>query len=181
MTAPRLLRAAAAFLLLLLLLPVAAPAAAGQTAGQQALMAEAGVDFPEEIAGFRRIGIGSVGPGRVGGQYAGPGDAVVDIFIVRSDVPVDVELASTEALIARIFANLATVRDLAAPPGASGAVGRLWRGDSNVGPVLTGLMLFQRRGWRIKIRGTVAAAAGEAGWAGIERLMHDFDWGAPAT
>ena len=43
--------------------------------------------------------------------------------------------------------------------------------------MLTGTMIWHRDGWRIKIRGTVDADRGEAGWGEIQRLIDAFDWG----
>jgi hypothetical protein len=63
------------------------------------------------------------------------------------------------------------VRDLPAPAGAPGALGRLWRGEMAGQQVLTGMYMWHREGWRIKIRATFAIARGEASWAEVERLV----------
>ena len=38
------------------------------------------------------------------------------------------------------------------------------------------MMLWQRRGWRIKARVTQDAGLGETGLAEIERFLREFDW-----
>ena len=165
--------AVAAFLLTF---PVATVAQPQATEEQQALLTEAGVVFPDRIAGFTRVRISSVQPGRVGATYAGPGDALADIFLARSTRPVTEEFDSTEGMIGTIFANLRPVRDLPAPAEAPGALGRIWSGETNGRPVYTAMMLWQRRGWRIKARVTLDASMGDSGLAEIERFIREFNW-----
>lgn len=171
-----LLAAAAAFLALL----ASAPAPAqppGETASRRGeIMREAGVAFPDRIGAFTLQRIGSVGPGRVGATYLSPGGALVDIFVAPAEVPLEREFADTEESIVRVFGPLRPLRDLAAPPSAPGALGRLWAVETGRGPAHTAAMVWQRRGWRIKLRGTVLAAAGDAGVAEIEGLIRAFDW-----
>lgn len=170
----RLRKAAAA--LLLLIAPLGAAAQTESAEGQRQILREAGIAFPERLGSFRLLGTSSVQAGRVGAQYGGPGDAIADIFISRVAQPLESEFASTEAMIGQVFANLRPVRDLAAPTSAPGARGRLWTGESGGRPAYTAMMLWHRGGWRIKMRVTVDASAGEAGIAEIERFIHAFDW-----
>ncbi|HYE28799.1 MAG TPA: hypothetical protein VEA61_11290 [Allosphingosinicella sp.] len=171
MARPTLLRAAIACLLALSPAGVVA-----QPAPDMAILEAAGAGFPERIGEFTRRAIASVEPGRINASYRNDGDALVDIFISRAGMPLDEEFASTEGMIGRVFSDLRAVRDLPPPPEAPTARGRLWTGMSGSGRVLTAMMLDQRGGWRIKIRGTVSQAAGEAGAKAIEQLMRDYGW-----
>ena len=145
-----------------------------------ALLARSGVAFPDRLGNFTRTAIGSVGPGRIHASYvlppAGPGNPVADVFIAEVNSSVGEELSRTEQLIRNNFQNLRLVRELGAPKGAPGAVGRLWSGSIGDHRVLTGVILYHRRGWRIKVRATVNAAAGEAAWAEVEKMLEAFDW-----
>jgi hypothetical protein len=172
MARPSLFGAAAALLLAL------APAAASaqSAAPDQTVLKASGAELPERIGDFTRVGISSVEPGRLGASYRNGGDALVDIFIARSVMTVEEELAGTEGMIGRVFSDLRAVRDLPAPAAAPTAKGRLWTGVSGSGPVYTLMMIDRREGWRIKIRGTVAQAQGEAGVAAIEKLVRDYGW-----
>ena len=167
---------AAAAVAFLLSCPVATVAQPQATEEQRALIAEAGASFPDRIANFTRVRISSVQPGRVGATYTGPGHSLADIFLARSDRPVADEFAATEGMIGAIFANLRPLRDLPAPAAAPGALGRIWSGESSGQPVYTAMMLWQRRGWRIKVRVTLDAAIGDSGLAEIERFMREIDW-----
>lgn len=172
----------AAVVALLLACPAAAVAQPQATEPQQALLAEAGVSFPDRIANFTRGSINSVQPGRVSATYHGPGDALADIFLARAAMPVQEEFVSTESMIGTIFTNLRPVRDLPAPPAAQGALGRIWTGESNGQPVYTAMMLWQRRGWRIKARVTLNAEMGDSGLAEVERFIREIDWeGVPGA
>jgi hypothetical protein len=172
MVTRRLLGAAAA----LLLLTLGPAGAVAQLPPDTAILAEAGTDLPERIGEFSRVAISSVEPGRVGASYRDRSGALVDIFLAKAAVPLEEEFQSTEGMIGRVFSDLRAVRDLPAPPAAPTAKGRLWTGVSASGPVHTAMMLDQRGGWRIKIRGTVSKAAGEAGVRAIEAFMRDFGW-----
>jgi hypothetical protein len=170
-----------------LLLGLAAPSAAiAQTAPvDTSLLAESGVIFPERLGKFVRLRISSVGTGRIGASYVlppeGPGSPVADIFLARVYDPLPEELARTEQLIGSNFQDLAPVRELRAPRGAPGAVGRLWSGSIGEHRVLTGVILYHRRGWRIKVRATVDAVGGEAAWSEVEKMMDAFDWNGPGA
>lgn len=180
MRRPRFLQVAV--VVLLLACPVATVAQPLATEAQQALLAEAGVTFPDRIANFTRVRINSVQPGRVSASYAGPGDSLADIFLARATTPVRDEFVATEGMIGAIFTNLRPVRDLPAPSAAQGALGRVWSGESNGRPVYTAMMLWQRRGWRIKVRVTLDANLGDSGLAEVERFIREFDWeGVPGT
>lgn len=169
------------------LLGLAAPSAVIAQAGtpDTSLLARAGVAFPERLGNFVRTGISTVGAGRIHGSYllppAGPGNPVADIFIAEVHTPLAEELANTEQLIRGNFQNLTLVRELRAPRGAPGAVGKLWSGSIGEHRVLTGVILYHRRGWRIKVRATVDAANGEAAWAEVEKMMVAFDWNGPGA
>jgi|GEM_PF-4445355 len=169
----------------LLGLAVPSPVIAQAPTPDTSLLARSGVVFPERLGNFTRTGINSVGAGRIHGSYllppAGPGNPVADIFIAEVYTPLGEELTRTEQLIRGNFQNLTLVRELRAPRGAPGAVGRLWSGSIGEHKVLTGVILYHRRGWRIKVRATVNAANGEAGWAEVERMMDAFDWNGPGA
>ncbi len=170
-----------------LLLGLAAPSAAvAQNATpDMSPLAQSGVVFPERLGNFVRVAISSVGEGRIGGSYTlspgGPGSPVADIFLARVSDPLAEELERTEQLVGANFQDLKRVRELRAPRGAPGAVGRLWSGSIRGNRVLTGIMLYHRDGWRIKVRATVDAAGGEGAWAEVEKMMDAFDWNGPGT
>ena len=169
------------------LLGLAVPAAAIAQAPtpDTSLLTRSGVVFPERLGNFTRTAVSSVGTGRIHGSYtlppAGPGNPVADIFIAEVYTPLGEELGRTEQLIRGNFQNLSLVRELRAPRGAPGAVGRLWSGSIGEHRVLTGVILYHRRGWRIKVRATVNAANGEAAWAEVEKMMDAFDWNGPGA
>ena len=169
------------------LLGLAAPSAALAQAAppDTTLLARSGVAFPERLGNFVRVGISSVGPGRIHGSYVlppqGPGNPVADIFLAEVYDPLAEELERTEQLIRGNFQNLTLVRELRAPKGAPGAVGRLWSASIGNDRVLTGVILYHRRGWRIKVRATVDAAGGEAAWAEVEKMLDAFDWNGPGA
>lgn len=171
--------------LLLALALAVAPVAAGaqQPAGDpnpEAVQRQAGLAFPDQLGGFSRTRIYSVAPGQVSATYmlrssSNPADFIlVDIFAIRSSRSVAEDFASGEAAVVQLNSNIVAVRDLPAPAGAPGALGRLWTGDMNGQPVLTGMYVWHREGWRIKIRGTFLASRGEPSWAEVERLIRDF-------
>lgn len=175
------MRTAFAFLSAILIGLAAPSAAVAQSATpDSSLLAEAGVAFPEQLGKFVRTGISSVGAGRIGASYVippqNPGHPVADIFLARVQDPIAIELTRTEQLIGNNFQDLKLVRELRAPRGAPGAVGRLWSASIGGHRVLTGLILYHRRGWRIKVRATVSADGGEAAWAEVEKMLEAFDW-----
>ena len=170
------------------LLGLAAPSAAiAQAAAtpDMSILTRAGVIFPERLGNFVKTGTGSVGAGRIHGSYilppAGPGHPVGDFFIAQVNSPLGEELTRTEQLIGNNFQNLKLVRELRPPRGAPGAVGRLWSASIGDHKVLTGVVLYHRAGWRIKLRATVDAAGGEAAWAEVEKMMDAFDWNGPGA
>jgi hypothetical protein len=164
-----------------LLAPGALAAQASPPPPDMSLLAAAGVVFPERLGGFDRVEVRGNGPGQVAATYIAPsqiaGDPVVTILISRAVISAAVELAQTEASIGGDGRRVTAVRDLPAPRGAPGAVGRLWRLDETRGAALIGAVIWHRDGWRIKIRGVVSAASGDVGWAEVQRLIDTFDWG----
>lgn len=164
-------------------LPAAAPAQPPRLPPDTSVLARTGIVFPERLGVFVRAGLGSVETGRIDAHYVlpdgGPDSTVVDIYISRIHQPQADEFASTEGMIRSLYTDLVALRDLRPPPAAPGAVGRLWRGNLRGQPVLTGMILSHRNGWRIKLRATVPAARGEEGWAEVEGLIAAFDWAVP--
>jgi len=164
--------AAAAFLVLASQPPLAAQPLVG---ADEAILAEAGIAFPERLGILVRTQVRS-GRDQIAASYVLPGAdpqaAWVDIYIVRVGRPLAEEFAVTEHIIAQIHQNLAILRDLAGPPGVAGVMGRLWRGEVQGRAVLTGFVLWHHGGWRIKVRGTAAAPHGA--WPEIERLIREL-------
>ncbi|HEV2748409.1 MAG TPA: hypothetical protein VGW34_14070 [Allosphingosinicella sp.] len=163
----------------LLLFPAHGSAARAELpAAEASVLAKAQVDLPAALAQFVRGRVALMGPEQVAAQYmmpnGGPGAASVTIFIRPAGAPLHDELTATEQDIGLIFQGLTKVRDLAVPPNAPGSLGRLWSGQLHGNPILTGIMLSDRNGWRIKIRGTVSAEHGETGWAHIDGLIREF-------
>ena len=99
------------------------------------MLAEAGLTFPDRVANFTFVRFSSAQPGRVGATYSGPSGAIADVFLARSTQTLEEEFDSTEGMIGDIFANLNPVRDLAAPPAAPGAIGRIWSGELHGRPI----------------------------------------------
>jgi hypothetical protein len=151
--------AAAAFL-------QAGAAAAQPPADPAPILRAAGLNLPEHLCSLTRRQLVAGGEGaRATYEVAG---GVVDIFIVPIAKPVAEEFAEAEEIIARLYTGLTPVRDLAGPPGIAGAMGRLWQGTLATGPVATGMLLWHHGPWRIKLRGTVAAALADSAWPEIE-------------
>ena len=182
-----MIRPALAFLAAFILAFAAPSAATAQIGGppDTSVLAASGVVFPERLGNFVRVGISSVMPGRIGGSYnlppQAPGMPVADIFVAPVNLELAAELDNTEGLIAANFQNLKLIRPLRAPSGAPGAVGRLSSATLEGHPVLTGVILYHRRGWRIKVRATLDAARGEAGWAEVDKMLEAFDWNGPGA
>lgn len=128
--------------------------------------ASAGIRLPERLCALNRHLLASYGEGvRANYQVTG---GIVDIFVTQVTQPLAEEFTQTEEIIGRLHANLTVVRELAGPPGVAGVMGRLWRGELPSGPVVTGLLLWHRDNWRIKLRATVAAAEADRSWPEIE-------------
>jgi hypothetical protein len=171
-----LLSAAAAFFLLL---PSAADAVqpTPETPARQAeILREAGVTLPERVGSYALDRVFSVAPGRAAGSYRSQSGGLIDIFVAPALGSAEEELAASEAAIGRIFRDVRRVRPLTPPPSAAGAIGLLWSAESARGPVATAAMVWQRRGWRLKLRASVPAAAGDAAVAEIEAFIRDFGW-----
>lgn len=177
-------RTSALLLAILVAAGLSATASAQQPAPvDRAVLAESGIVFPERLGNFVRAQVSSIEAGRIGAHYVlpdgGPGSTTVDIFVRRVGEPLADEFAMTESMIRTIYTDLVVVRDLPAPATAPGAVGRLWQGSLHGAPVLTGLVLSHRNGWRIKLRATAPAVQGVDSWADVDALIRAFDWALP--
>jgi hypothetical protein len=148
-------------------------AAAPAEAGPAEILRQAGVTLPDRIGNFRLVGVRLYGPNHVNASYGIVGGPLVSVFVTPIEGTLEDDIASSEAAIRRLHTNVRTLRDLAAPPAAPGALGRLWKAEMRGEPVQTAVMIWQRLGWRIKMRAT---ARDDAGLAEIERLLRDFDW-----
>jgi len=173
-------------LLLAILVAAGLPAAASAqqpAPADRAVLAESGIVFPERLGNFVRAQVSSLEAGRIAAHYilpaGGPGSTTVDLFVVRVGEPLAEEFAMTERMIRTIYTDLVVIRDLPAPAAAPGAVGRLWQGNLDGAPVLTGLILSHRNGWRIKLRATGPAGQGADSWADVDGLIRAFDWALP--
>ncbi|HEY0013204.1 MAG TPA: hypothetical protein VGB79_10185 [Allosphingosinicella sp.] len=151
--------------------PPAAPAPAHSDAAQ--ILRQARVVFPDSIGNFRLVGVRLYGPNHVNASYGIVGGPLVSFFVTRIEGTLEQEMAAAEAAIRRVHTNVRTLRDLSPPPVAPGALGRLWTAEMRGEPVQAAVMIWQRLGWRIKIRAT---ARDDTGLAEIERLIRDFDW-----
>lgn len=162
----------------------ALPAHAQRAPVDPTFAAQAESLFPERLGNFKRHSISSAAPGRVGAAYTLTGQSgggpLVDIFMAAIGQPLVEDFASTEHMIGVIYEDLQVLRDLAPPPSAPGALGRLWQGSRHGRAVTTGVMILHRGGWRIKVRATVPAEMGEAGWGEVEALMRAYAWTPPA-
>ncbi len=107
-------------------------------------------------------------PDRLLAAYAVPGGGTFIASAAPIAQPLAEEFADTERTIASLYDDVVLLRELPAPPGVAGARGRLWRGGTETGPVVTGLWLWHRAGSRIKLRATFAAADTERVWPEIE-------------
>lgn len=153
------------------------------SAPDMSVLRAAGVDLPEQLGGLVREEVNLIGPDQISAEYRAPspvsGAPMVHFLIGRALLPLAHEFADNETSIRRTLGTLTVIRDLPAPRGAPGAMGRLWRVDQEDGPLLIGVVIWQRGGWRIKIRGL---SQNEEGWAAVQRLIDAFDWGrAPAS
>jgi hypothetical protein len=169
-----------------LALAVSAPAAAQPTPdAATAVLKQSGVHFPERVGPFVLQRIGSVGEGRADAhsEMVPPpaGRIVFDAYLSASDRDPAVELAETEPMVASLMQNLQPVRVLAAPSGAPGAAGKLWKGVVRGEPVYTAMMISRRGPWRIKLRATVAASLGDKGVAMVEQAFRDYPWWGAAN
>jgi hypothetical protein len=142
---------------------------------QHAILREAAVDLPERLGAFTRHSVDLVADGLAGAHYLSPSNAVITVFVGRTQKPLAEDLAATEDAVSQTMSGVRALRNLAAPRSAPGALGRLWTGETRVGPVNTLTMIWHRRGWRIKIRGTAPAASGDAGIAEMEQAVRAFD------
>jgi len=154
------------------------------SAADLALLAAAGVEFPEHLGGLDRVEVRGDGPDQLIATYVSPGQTagapVATILVGRASIPAESELSQTQASLSGEGRRVTAIRDLPAPRGAPGALGRLWRLDEGQGSALIGAVIWHRDSWRIRIRGVAAADAGDAGergWAEIQRLIDAFDWG----
>jgi hypothetical protein len=158
-----------------LLLPLA-PAAA-QPVGP--VMPGAGLHLPERLCSLDRQQL-ETRPDGLHASYGVPGNGTLSVFVVPVVQPLADEFTDTEQTIRRLHGDVVLLRELPAPPGAPDALGRLWRGTLPSGPIVTGLWLWHHGGWRIKLRGTVFAAAADRVWPEIECAARALA-GAPAT
>jgi hypothetical protein len=151
--------------------PPAAPAPA--IAEPAEILRQAGVVFPESIGNFRLVGVRLLGPNHVNASYGIVGGPLVSVFVTPIVGTLEDEMTTSEAAIRRFHSDVRTIRDLAAPRAAPGAIGRLWAAEMGGERVQAAVMIWQRRGWRIKMRAT---ARDDAGLAEIERLISAFEW-----
>jgi hypothetical protein len=144
------------------------------------ILNRAGASFPERLGRFVRVGVTSIQPGRVEAHYLlpapGSGSPAMDIFVGPATADPAAELEATQTMIASIFEDLQPLRDLAPPPAAPAAAGRIWKGRLNGQPILTVMMVSRRGVWRIKIRATLAEEIASTGLPEVERAIREYGW-----
>lgn len=146
-----------------LLLPLA-PAAAQPA---DPVVTAAGLNLPEQLCSLPRQRL-DIRPDGLQASYGIPGNGTLQVYVARVTQPLGDEFVDTEESIRRLHFDVVLLRELQPPPGAPDALGRLWRGSLPSGPIVTGLWLWHHAGWRIKLRGTVFAAAADRIWPRME-------------
>jgi hypothetical protein len=131
------------------------------------IVAGAGLNLPEQLCSLPRRQLDTRPDGLIA-AYGMPGSGTLSVFVVPVVQPLVDEFVDSEQAIRSLHGDIVLIRELAPPPGAPDALGRLWRGTMPEGPIVTGLWLWHHGNWRIKLRGTVFAAAAEQVWPRIE-------------
>jgi hypothetical protein len=156
------------------------PAAAqkpGSRQAQEQVLRQAGVVFPERLGVYTLLEHdNSIGGGHVGVHYASQSRSVISIYVGPAEGSLENAFRLTEQSVRDSMSDLRLIRELAAPPSAPGALGRLWSARLSIGPVNTMAMVWQRRGWRISARATASSQSGEAAIAEMEQALQAFDW-----
>jgi hypothetical protein len=155
--------------------------AAGQPSNPAPNLVErAGIRLPPSLCAMAQERV-DTSPASIYAIYRLAGASTLRIYIERAAQSLDAEFADDERSIRNYFFEIVLARELAAPPGAPGARGRLWRGYQDTSRVATGMWLWHRAGLSIKLRGTVPLGEEERLWPEIECAVGALTAPAGAT
>ncbi|HTU10885.1 MAG TPA: hypothetical protein VMG08_08300 [Allosphingosinicella sp.] len=151
-----------------LILAPSAPAMAGQGGGAAPLAERVGLNLSPRLCALTQSRL-DLYPDRLLAAYGLPGGATFTVSVIPIAQPLVEEFADTERTIAGLYDDVFLLRELPSPPGVAGARGRLWRGgDTETGPVVTGLWLWHSAGARVRVRVTFTVMEQERVWPEIE-------------
>lgn len=158
-----------------------APSTAVSQTDPTAIARQVELQLPEQLCGFFRrvLAPHPQGAGLLA-SYASADGAWIDVFIVPVQRQLEEDFEDSVRVTMRLHPGLSEVGTFAAPPGVAGARGRVLSGRREGRPLLTGVLMWHRADWRIKVLASALSIQDGPAWAGVECAIRALG-AAPAT